>query len=609
MLTIPADFSRSATSTNGSPADARAARLSLRTDDAVNYLDGSIAKAIATTTSAEAARTVTEGYLSAMYAGYGTLHDQLSSAADGAGKLASGVTELTSGADKAANGAGSLASGVDQIASGAGDLASGADKLATGADQAAAGVGQLAGGLSQIDSQVAAMPAGTRALADGAAQVSAGLSGLSSGAGPTASGAASLATGLTAYTSGVDGLAATCAASGASATFCANLSGLAAQGGGLRDGATGVSGGTAQLSGGLSQLVPGATQLAGGVDQLADGMPALAAGLHQSATGAATLASKLPQLATGVRGVADGADQLASGATTAATGADELTSGLQALSDGSAKLGTGASDLSTGLGEGVSKIPTYSEAERAQLAAVAATPVVADVARDNAVKNNGAGLAPYFMALALWVGSLAIYLLLRPLSPRALASGAPSPLVALAGYLPGALLGAAQGAALALVLQFWIGIGAASTWGLIGVGMLIGLTFVAMNQALVGGGVSEWPKEHASKACVGGSPPRVRIPAPPPVKLFRYRQQPEPLWFGLLHMWGVVGERRFDSSAPRWCGGTQDRRPFRSSMKLHRGCETSSTFGAPVHVRVRASGKSTSVTAPMAAPSLLLEQQ
>ena len=183
VLTIPADFSRSATSTNGAPADARAARLSLRTDDSVNYLDGAIAKAIATTTSAEAARTVTEGYLSAMYAGYGTLHDQLSSAADGAGKLASGVTELTSGADKAAVGAGSLASGVDQIASGAGDLASGADKLATGADQAAAGVGQLAGGLSQIDSKVAAMPAGTRALADGAAQVSAGLTGLSSGNG------------------------------------------------------------------------------------------------------------------------------------------------------------------------------------------------------------------------------------------------------------------------------------------------------------------------------------------------------------------------------------------------------------------------------------------
>ncbi len=486
VLTIPADFSRSATSTNGAPADARAARLSLRTDDAVNYLDGSIAKAIATTTSAEAARTVTEGYLSAMYAGYGTLHDQLSSAADGAGKLASGANDLTTGAGKAATGAGDLASGVDKIASGAGDLASGAGSLASGADQAATGLRQLSSGLSTIDSKVAALPVGTRSLADGAAQVSGGLSALATGAGQTSTGAAALSTGLTAYTSGVDGLAATCAASGASATFCANLSGLAAQSAGLRAGATGVSGGTAQLSGGLIQLVPGATQLAGGVDQLADGMPALADGLHQSATGAATLASKLPQLATGAHQIADGADQLASGAESAATGADQLTSGLTSLADGSAKLGSGATDLSTGLGEGVSKIPTYSESERATLAAVAAAPIVADVTRDNAVKNNGAGLAPYFMALALWVGSLAVYLLLRPLSPRALASGAPSPLVALAGYLPGALLGAAQGATLALVLQWWIGIGAASTWGLIGVGVLSGLTFVAMNQALVG---------------------------------------------------------------------------------------------------------------------------
>ena len=30
------------------------------------------------------------------------------------------------------------------------------------------------------------------------------------------------------------------------------------------------------------------------------------------------------------------------------------------------------------------------------------------------------------------------------------------------------------------------------------------------------GGVSERPKEHASKACVGGTPPWVQIPPPPP---------------------------------------------------------------------------------------------
>ncbi len=527
VLTIPKDFSRSATSTSGAPADARSARMQLRTNDAVNYLDGTIAKAIATATSDEAAKTVTEGYLKAMYAGYGTLHDQLATAADGAGKLAGGADELAAGAEKAATGADSLATGVGQLATGAGKLATGADALASGTQQAVSGVSQLSSGLSTLDSKVAGLPGNTRQLADGAAavsggvgslaagaaplatglnQLSTGLVGLSGGATQTKTGAAELATGVAAYTQGVSGLAAACPGSGAAPAFCAQLAAVAAQGGGLATGADGMAGGTAQVAGGLAALVPGAqqsaagaaqissglsalkpgaAQLADGADQLADGMPALVDGIHQTATGAGTLADTLPALATGAKQMADGADQLAGGASSAATGAGELAGGLGSLADGSSQLGTGASDLSKGLGEGVSKIPTYSEAERAQLAAVAATPIVADVARMNAVKNNGAGLAPYFMALALWVGSLAVYLLLRPLSPRALASGAPSPLVALAGYLPGALLGGAQGVALAAVLQWWIGIGAASTWALVGVGALIGMAFVAVNQALV----------------------------------------------------------------------------------------------------------------------------
>jgi putative membrane protein len=130
VLTIPADFSAAATSVNGPPADARSARLQLRTNDAVNYLDGTLGRAIATATSAEASRSITEGYLGAMYAGYSTLHDQLGSAADGAGKLASGANDLASGATAAASGADRLTSGSVQLADGADALRAGAAALA-----------------------------------------------------------------------------------------------------------------------------------------------------------------------------------------------------------------------------------------------------------------------------------------------------------------------------------------------------------------------------------------------------------------------------------------------------------------------------------------------
>ena len=130
VLTIPANFSAAATSVNGPPADARSARLQLRTNDAVNYLDGTLGRAIATATSAEASRSITEGYLGAMYAGYSTLHDQLGSAADGAGKLASGANDLASGATAAASGADRLTSGSVQLADGADALRAGAAALA-----------------------------------------------------------------------------------------------------------------------------------------------------------------------------------------------------------------------------------------------------------------------------------------------------------------------------------------------------------------------------------------------------------------------------------------------------------------------------------------------
>ena len=542
VLTIPADFSRSATSTSGPVEQTRAARLQMRTNDAVNYLDGSIAKAIATTTSEETARLVTEGYLGAMYAGYGQLRGQLGTAATGAGSLADGAGKLTTGANEAAGGAGTLADGVTGIATGATSLADGATKLASGASQAASGATELAAGMATIDTNTAALPGQTRQLATGAAQLAGGVTRLSSGAAGLTSGASQFATGanqfaasidplvvgaagaaqgaatleggIAAYTQGVSGLAAQCAASGAAPAFCTQLTALAGQGPGLAAGATGVKSGSAGVSQGLaglqagatqlgssavayaagasqfasgaSQLAPGATQLSVGLTQLADGIPALADGIHRSAGGASALAKNLPTLAGGAQSLAQGAAKLSAGAVQASTGAGRLETGLGSLASGSQQLGTGAKELSAGLAQGVSKIPDYTDAERTRLAEVAARPVVADVTRVNAVRHNGSGLAPYFFGLALWVGAMAMYLLLRPLSSRALASSAASPLIALSGYLPGALLGIGQAVLLAVLLQFGVGIQAASTWALLGVAVLASLAFVAVNQALVG---------------------------------------------------------------------------------------------------------------------------
>nr|BFE86905.1 hypothetical protein GCM10020093_095060 [Planobispora longispora] len=43
----------------------------------------------------------------------------------------------------------------------------------------------------------------------------------------------------------------------------------------------------------------------------------------------------------------------------------------------------------------------------------------------NEVPNYGTGFAPFFVPLALWVGAMVIYMVLRPLNPRLLAGTAP----------------------------------------------------------------------------------------------------------------------------------------------------------------------------------------
>ncbi|MCJ1686863.1 YhgE/Pip family protein [Rathayibacter sp. VKM Ac-2927] len=97
----------------------------------------------------------------------------------------------------------------------------------------------------------------------------------------------------------------------------------------------------------------------------------------------------------------------------------------------------------------------------------------------------GSGLAPYFMALALWVGALAFYLMSAPLSERLLAARRPAWVIALRSYLPGALMAVAQGVLAALVIRFGVGVEMAQLPALMGIAVLTSLTFVAINQALI----------------------------------------------------------------------------------------------------------------------------
>ena len=489
VLTIPANLSAAATSTSGDPTAAVQGNLDLQTNDAVNYINGTIAQTILEAAKGAMNAQVTETYLDNVYLSFSDLKTSLVDAADGATKLAGGAAELADGAGDLADGAGTLADGADDLAGGASTLADGNRQLADGADRLDSGARRLSDGLSRLDRRTSSLTRdsqrladGSRQVADGTAQVDQLVQGFTTGildATGTADAdidrlAASLRT-----------LADQCRADPPAAVDCTAIETAAGRAGDLKTFVKDVRGQASDAGRQTRELADGARRVADGNAELARNVPALVDAIGQASDGATQLTDGTSRLSTGADEAATGADRLADGSARLSDGADRLAGGGTQLVDGADELSTGARTLADGLRDGSDTVPDYSAAERDQLATTAATPIEDAADRVNPVENYGAALAPYFISLALWVGTMAIYLLLRPLSARAIASTTGSVRTALAGFAPGLVLSVVQVVLLLAVLQGILGVEPASEPLLIGIALATAAVFTAINQMFV----------------------------------------------------------------------------------------------------------------------------
>jgi putative membrane protein len=160
--------------------------------------------------------------------------------------------------------------------------------------------------------------------------------------------------------------------------------------------------------------------VADGAAALADGAAPLAAGVAGAAEGAGALADGTAQLAAGVEQLTSGVDAVAGGAGDAAQGADDLAAGTGQLTTGAGSLSEGVAQLAGGLEEGAAQVPDYDLHQREQLVAVASQPVAVSIDEPPTFERAVA----YLGALALGVGGLVTFLLLRPVPARALSSRA-----------------------------------------------------------------------------------------------------------------------------------------------------------------------------------------
>lgn len=311
------------------------------------------------------------------------------------------------------------------------------------------------------------------------------------------------------------------------ATQLADGLGQAQSGGGT------LASGAAQLADGTSQLASGSAQLADGSAQVADGTARLNAVAQQIADASSSVVSALPtartdiaqaladagldptqiadvlarldraasdvvavngrvqgaagqirQLDDGAHQVASGAASLSSGAASAASGAAQLSSGAAQLDTALGQLTSGAGQLRDGLSSGVDSIPNTDDATRQAQADTLADPVAVNSSALTQAQNYGAGLAPFFAALAGWIGIYALFLIVKPVSRRAVTAMHSPVRVTIAGWATPALLGGVQMTALFGVLAIALGfsfVHPLATWGIL---LLASATYAAIILAL-----------------------------------------------------------------------------------------------------------------------------
>ncbi|MFB4353343.1 YhgE/Pip family protein [Microbacterium sp. LS_15] len=330
---------------------------------------------------------------------------------------------------------------------------------------------RLLTGLSEVRDNLVTAVDGATQLADGATTAASGSATLADGTSQLASGTAQLASGASTL------------AAGAQQVSDGNrqLADVADRAGSVVQQATNA---LPQVRSDIATLLADQGLAQDEIDQVLATLDPLATRLQEGNTTVQTAVGKVDQLADGAAAVASGASQLASGASTAASGAAAVNDGAVQLRDGLSTLSEGAAQLRDGLADGVARIPASTPELREKQADTIADPVKVSSDKVASAEDYGAGLAPFFAALSGWIGIYALFLIVKPISRRAV-TALHSPIrVTLAGWLTPATLGAVQMLGLMGILAITLGFTFDNPIGTLGVLMAASATFAAIILAL-----------------------------------------------------------------------------------------------------------------------------
>ena len=455
-ITLPADFSTAIASPSG--GDPQQAKIQFTFNNANNYLASIIGQ--------NAAREVLN-----------QVNEKIGERS--VGTVLTGLTDAGAGLVQAADGAQQLADGTDTAANGAQQLSTGADTLAAGMVTARDGSAQLAAGTKKLSNAVdtATTPLltvldrvdGLGLDPDEVGRVAAHLSGAVRS---TTDRIAAL---------NIDQTQAAAIIDQAVGTLRTNPDPAVRDVGEVLAGAKsllGAQGIDPATDDGLIRLRDSATQLE---NELGDPNGKLRVFLTKAVDGG--LRADITQLRNGVDELNSGAQRLSSGLVALSNGSNQLAGGAQRLADGTDKLRAGSHELAVKLREGSTQVPTWTPQQRTEVAHTLSAPVALDLVTHNEAATFGTGFAPFFLPLALFIGTLIIWMLLTPLQSRPIVNGLGALRVVLASYWPALLIAVCQVLVMYVVVHFGVGLHAKYTFATVAFLGLIAAAFLAMIQA------------------------------------------------------------------------------------------------------------------------------
>ncbi|MER6124212.1 YhgE/Pip domain-containing protein [Streptomyces sp. NPDC001795] len=483
-LTMPSDFSERIASSSGDSPETGA--LQVRTNDANNYIVGQISKTVFNEVRAAASTKTSRSFLDRIFISFSDIHGATVKAADGADRLTGGIgkaekgsKDLADGLTEAKKGSGQLSGGLTKLTTGAGDLQDGAQQVADGtqalADRVSGAADQVRPFLKENGRQIADT---ATLVADSAGVISDHLDAFVTTAPIAESGTRKASETLDAV------YERRCVAQPVPDLACGDLKKAKDAAADAARLAKDVNTVVRDYHGDMTAMQQDLKTLQRQARALAKAAPHLSENLDDAVT-------KVDALNRGAAEVAGGARKLNTGLGTAKAGAADLDTGVGALKTGAIdlnggmyKLVDGSGKLAGGLHSGADRIPDYDKKNRDERTQVMSDPVQLASRDLHKAPNYGTGFAPYFIPLSLWVGAMVAYMLIPPLNRRALAAGASAWRIALAGWLPVALVGVLQTAALMAVLHWAIGLEMARAAGTIGFLFLVSACFAALVQWL-----------------------------------------------------------------------------------------------------------------------------